>query len=155
MFNMHCKTCFVKYQCLSVISAFNQCNRVIPLMFSILGQKMSFDVANNIIKHIQQRRGSAPCDTYSEFKKSNFYFAVNCMNMIPHKKPLLRRSSGEMEQSQLLLASDELNSENLIWYRWIHRSRCDNSYAKTKRRGSLPVEVLAMTGKYRVLKKIH
>ncbi|XP_037904813.1 uncharacterized protein LOC119647762 isoform X3 [Hermetia illucens] len=98
-----------------------------------------------------QRRGSVPCDNKSSNRSNN----NNCNGKTRNRKKLLRRrSSGGAEILTPILAEAELaagsssggTSGSSAWYRFkrTDRSKSDIESLLSRRRGSLPVEVLAV-----------
>lgn len=102
-----------------------------------------------------QRRGSVPCDSYGGFSRNG------CGGKNRNRKKVLRRrSSGGAEILSPILAEPddggggggEGSVSSSSWYcfkREMIRNRSDLDTLLSKRRGSLPVEVLAVchTGK--------
>ncbi|KAJ6644256.1 High affinity cAMP-specific 3',5'-cyclic phosphodiesterase 7A [Pseudolycoriella hygida] len=95
-----------------------------------------------------QRRGSVPCDSYGGYSRN----ACNGKNR-NRKKLLRRRSSGGAEILSPILAEpddgagESSSVSSSSWYcfkREMTRNRSDLDTLLSKRRGSLPVEVLAV-----------
>lgn len=89
-----------------------------------------------------QRRSSVPCDSLSPNRS-------NCHNLKTknRKKTLRRRSSGGAEiLCQTVTEAEPSSSASSPWYRFkrteISKNRTDMDLLLSRRRGSLPVEVL-------------
>lgn len=99
---------------------------------------------------IIQRRGSVPCENLSSTNRNN------CNGKTKNRKKMLRRrSSGGAEILCPIVAESEPSSSgSSSWYRFKRsepsKNRSDLDMLLTRRRGSLPVEVLAVShsGKY-------
>lgn len=100
---------------------------------------------------IIQRRGSVPCENLSSTNRNN------CNGKTKNRKKMLRRrSSGGAEILCPIVAESEPSSSgSSSWYRFKRsepskNNRSDLDMLLTRRRGSLPVEVLAVShsGKY-------
>ncbi|XP_059620255.1 uncharacterized protein LOC132264168 [Phlebotomus argentipes] len=87
-----------------------------------------------------QRRSSMPCENLAALGRSN----GKSRN---RKKLLRRRSSGGAEILSPILTEEATSSGGSAWYRFkreLTRSRTDQDALLSRRRGSLPVEVLAV-----------
>lgn len=99
-----------------------------------------------------QRRGSVPCENLSSANRNN------CNGKTKNRKKMLRRrSSGGAEILCPIVAETEPSSSaSSSWYRFkrsdASKNRSDLDMLLTRRRGSLPVEVLAVchSGKRRI-----
>lgn len=96
----------------------------------------------------QQRRGSMPCEPTLGIIRGS----VNGKRRNNNSKKILRRrsSSGAIEivNESMESASSNSGSGTSAWYRfkkdWAFSRRPDSDVLLTKRRGSLPIEVLAI-----------
>lgn len=90
---------------------------------------------------VSVRRGSVPADISSELRLRN----GNSNKSRTRKKVLRRRSSGGPEM--FTVSGPEAFGDGMIWQQW-HREFVPRRMAEsvlTRRRGSLPIEVLATT----------
>lgn len=90
-----------------------------------------------------QRRSSVPCETISTPSRNNCHNGKSKNR----KKPLRRRSSGGAEILCPIVSETEPSSSS-PWYRFKRtettKNRSDLDLLLTRRRGSLPVEVLTV-----------
>lgn len=91
-----------------------------------------------------QRRSSVPCDNISTPSHNNCHNGKSKNR----KKPLRRRSSGGAEIFYPISHETEPTSSSSPWYRFKRtettKNRSDLDLLLTRRRGSLPVEVLTV-----------